>query len=212
MRRGIIFDMDGTLWDASDVVVASWNIVLEQAPEETRLCTTEWMQQLMGKTVPDLEDSFLGYLPKERRHELMMECMMFENEYIAEHGGAIYPGFEETMALLQKDYSLSIVSNCQKGYIPAFFTAHDMQKYFDDYEENGRTGLVKADNIRLVMERNHLDEAVYVGDTMGDYNAAKDAGIPFIHSAYGYGEVPEGTPEIHSLSELPEAVAAVFKD
>ena len=30
MRQGILFDLDGTLWDSSRQVVESWNVVLEQ--------------------------------------------------------------------------------------------------------------------------------------------------------------------------------------
>ena len=38
---------------------------------------------------------------------------------------------------------------------------------------------------------------------MGDYHAAKAAGIPFIHAAYGYGTIDDHTvPVIQGLSEL----------
>ena len=31
-------------------------------------------------------------------------------------------------------------------------------------------------------ERNHLEDAVYVGDIQGDYDASKAAGVKFIHA------------------------------
>jgi phosphoglycolate phosphatase len=61
----------------------------------------------------------------------------------------------------------------------------------------------------MVVERNNLDKAVYVGDIMGDYESAMKAGIGFIHAAYGFGTVPAGTPFINSITELPEAVAGM---
>ena len=207
--NGILFDLDGTLCDSSAAVVKAWNIVLDKYEDATRKATTEWMQRLMGKTMLDIENTFLDYLSPSRRHELMLECMAYENEYIAEHGGILFEGVRETLEILKKDYHLSVVSNCQEGYIPAFFKAHDMNQYFDDYEEYGRTGKDKADNIRLVVERNHLKHAVYVGDTMGDYNSASEAGILFIHAAYGYGEVPEGTPKALDIRELPRVVRSL---
>ncbi len=73
---------------------------------------------------------------------------------------------------------------------------------FDDIECWGNTGLGKAENIKLVIQRNHVNKAVYVGDTMGDYNSALEAGADFIHAAYGYGTVPEGTKSIASPEEL----------
>ena len=62
----------------------------------------------------------------------------------------------------------------------------------------------------LVGDRNHPEKAVYVGDTDGDYRSTMEAGLPFIHAAYGYGTVPEGTPKIDDISELPEIVRQVL--
>ena len=130
--------------------------------------------------------------------------------YIEEHGGILFDGLEETLAALKEEYFLAIVSNCQEGYIEAFLKHHKLEKYFDDTENYGRTKRCKGDNIRLLVERNNLD-AVYVGDTMGDYDATMQAGLPFIHAAYGFGTVPEGTAKINDIRELPEKVKEIFK-
>ena len=31
MKQGIIFDMDGTLWDSAENVAKSWNLVIEES-------------------------------------------------------------------------------------------------------------------------------------------------------------------------------------
>jgi phosphoglycolate phosphatase len=85
-----------------------------------------------------------------------------------------------------------------------------LEKYIDDTENYGRTLHGKGDNIKLVVERNHLDKAVYVGDIMGDYNSTMEAGLPFIHAAYGFGTVPAGTPAIEDIRQLPEKAAEVI--
>ena len=210
MTKGIIFDLDGTLWDSSQSVVNSWNEVLCKYPDAVRPASTEWMHRLMGKTMTDIENIFFDYLPEERRHALMQECMEHENEYISKHGGVLFPKLSETLSLLHRDYHLSIVSNCQTGYIPAFFEAHGLGSYFDDYEEFGRTGLEKTDNIKLVVQRNKLDQAVYVGDTQGDFESTMMAGLPFIHAAYGFGTAPDYVPGIHEISELPATAEKLF--
>ena len=53
------------------------------------------------------------------------------------------------------------------------------------------------------MERNGNDRAFYLGDTQGDLNAADQAGIPFVHAAYGFGRVDRAVPAIQELSQLP---------
>ena len=132
-------------------------------------------------------------------------CLLRENDYLRQHGGILYAGLEDMLKTLKEEgYFLSIVSNCQEGYIEAFLAYHEMEKYFDDTENFGHTRHGKGHNIRLVLERNGIDRAVYVGDTQGDYDAAMEAGIPFIHAAYGFGHVPAGTPAIRDIRELPE--------
>ena len=70
-------------------------------------------------------------------------------------------------------------------------------------------GSRKGENIRLVMRRNGFDHAVYIGDTVKDQEAAVLAGVPFIHAAYGFGQVSGADAVIHSLSELPEAIESI---
>ncbi len=45
-----------------------------------------------------------------------------------------------------------------------------------------------------------MDDAVYVGDIQGDYDASMDAGVKFIHAAYGFGTIEDKVPEIHTNS------------
>ena len=39
-----------------------------------------------------------------------------------------------------------------------------------------------------------MDDAVYVGDIQGDYDASMDAGVKFIHAAYGFGTIEDKVP------------------
>ena len=98
---------------------------------------------------------------------------------------------------------MSVVSNCQEGYVKAFLDSMDMWKYFDDYEEWGRTLLLKADNIKLVMDRNSASEAIYVGDIQKDSDAAHKAGIECIYASYGFGEINDAVATLKSFDELP---------
>ena len=80
------------------------------------------------------------------------------------------------------------------------------ESYFDDYEEWGRSGLLKADNIRLVMERNGADKAIYVGDIQKDADASAKAGVPCIWAAYGFGHIAGPAGVLNKFSDLPEVL------
>ena len=210
MKQGIIFDLDGTLWDSTAQVVPAWNQALKRHPELGLQITDEEMHGFMGKTADTIAGMIFPQMDKQAAIAVLDECCTEELVYLRLHGGILYPRLEETLQSLCKEYSLFIVSNCQDGYVETFLDCHRMNPYFDDIECIGRTGKPKGENIRLVIERNGLEKAIYLGDTQGDLDAADFAGIPFLHAAYGFGTVNRDVPSIGCFSALPDAVASIF--
>lgn len=202
---GIIFDLDGTLWDSSEEIRMSWGAVLKKQPDIRRLPSREELESAMGLGAEELTEKLFPYLPLSRRLEIFDECAVYEGAYLTEHGARLYPQIRETLARLSETHPLFIVSNCADGYIQSFLAAHDTAKYIRDFECIGRTGKPKSENIRLIAERNGLKAPVYVGDTQWDFDAATAAGVPFIFAAYGFGHV-ENTPRIAAPAELPALV------
>lgn len=204
MKTGLIFDMDGTLWDSSENVAASWTEKLKELGYQRPAITKQDIMNVMGLTMDRIADIIFADLPQHERIKLLDSCCVYENEYLRRHGGVLYPELEETIQRLNKTYPLFIVSNCQKGYIEAFFDYYGFAEYFNDIECYGNNLKVKADNIALIAERNGLDRAFYIGDIQGDYDAATKAGYDFIHAAYGFGTIKQTVPELLQFSDLPE--------
>ena len=209
-KKGIIFDMDGTLWDSAEGVAKSWTRIVNREYDRERVITVEDIHGVMGKTMDKIAEELFPELPEEPRLELLKKCCDDENAYLREHGGALYPELEATLGELKRDYPLYIVSNCQSGYIEAFLEHYGFGHYFEDMECFGNNGLQKGENIRRLAERNGLTEAVYVGDIQGDYDATMEAGYSFIHAAYGFGTIRQSVPKIGCFAELPQVVKAVF--
>lgn len=206
MNKGIIFDLDGTLWDSSENVVRSWNEVLRLRSETDRQITVEDMHGYMGKTMKKIAELMLPGLSEEVREDILHECETYEITFISSHGGKLFNDLEQILEELSQNYKLFIVSNCQIGYIETFLKYYGFEKYFTDTENYGNTGMEKGDNIRLIIERNRLDKAVYIGDTQGDCDASDLAGVPFIHAAYGFGTINREVPKVNSLREIAEVV------
>ena len=160
MKQGILFDLDGTLWDSAQAVVDSWNEIIETLPDFHKLITNEDMCQLMGKTMDDIAYTYFNTVSKERALEILQICMDHENAYIEQHGGVLFPGLEEVLKELSEKYDLFIVSNCQLGYIEAFLSYHKLGKYFKDTECYGRTKRCKGDSIAILLGRQDLEQAV----------------------------------------------------
>ncbi|MEE0776611.1 MAG: HAD family hydrolase, partial [Bacillota bacterium] len=203
MYDSFIFDLDGTLWNSTASVTKAWNIAVTQSGMNTPLLKEKDVEGIMGLTEKEIPKKLFPSLNEEEARAMMSHCNLVEQDFLTKHGAILYDSLEDTIAALSRRAPLFIVSNCGHGYIEAFLNHYKLWDYFRDFEYFSRTQRPKGDNIRAIMERNHLKNSVYIGDTQGDYYAAKAAGIPFIHAAYGYGSVDDTTvPVIHSLSEL----------
>ena len=202
----IIFDLDGTLWNSTGCACAIWNRVLEKHNNISIRMTKERAEQLMGKTMEDIGKILFPELNEEERNAIVDEFGDEEVKYLAENGAILYEGLEEILKVLSRKYKLYIVSNCQDGYVSAFLQAHKLERYFFDIEMSGRTGLGKGNNIKLIMKRNNIKSAVYIGDTDGDEKSARFAGIPFIYAKYGFGEAVSPDAIITDISELSECI------
>ncbi len=208
MFDGILFDLDGTLWDAVPGITKCWNLAIARSGVERPPLTVEEVRSCMGMQLADIAARRLPELPRQRQLEVIAQCCAVENDYLAQHGAAVYPGVPETLKLLSREYPLFVVSNCQDGYIQAFFAGTGLGKYFADFECAGRTDRPKSENITLVCRRNGLRAPVYVGDTDLDRRSSQEAGVPFVHAAYGFGRA-DGVPAIRRFDELPGLLKAL---
>ncbi len=214
MKPILIFDLDGTLWDSSENVAVSWNIILNK-PEWKALTAglqldSADIRSVMGRTMAEIADEFFSGIPEKTMLQMMHECETFEVEYIAEHGGILFPKVRETLEeLVSRGYKLAVVSNCQKGYINAFLKSMKMEDLFIDCEEWGNTLRQKDENMLLVAERNGFteDNAFYVGDIQKDCNSTHKAGLPFVFASYGFGSCEGQEYTLHEFSDLLEIFA-----
>ncbi|WP_409298937.1 HAD family hydrolase [Peribacillus sp. SCS-26] len=197
----IIFDLDGTLWNSLDSIITAWNKVLKEYNLEVK---KEELQAVTGLQMKEIGERLFPSLEKDERTRILAECNAVECRWLSQQGGILYDGLEEVLSYLSERYKLFIVSNCQDGYIEAFYTFHGLERFFKDYENPGRTGLTKGENIKLIMERNSLLKAIYVGDTESDRKAAETAGVPFVYADYGFGTPLSYDYKISSLQELKE--------
>ena len=210
MKKGIIFDMDGTLWDSAAGVAESWNEAILAYGYERKPLTAGDIQSVMGKTMEDIADILFPELNVMQRKELLDLCCRLENDYLRRHGGVLYPDIRKTMEKLKVNYHLYIVSNCQAGDIEAFLDYYKFHDLIEDIECYGNNDKPKGENIALLYQRNNLEDAVYVGDIQGDYDASMSAGVRFIHAGYGFGKVEADVPEIQKFSDLIEVIDTVW--
>ncbi len=141
------------------------------------------------------------------------DSFSYECEYLSTHPGSLFPGELDVLKELSQKYDLYIVSNAQAGYIENF-TAILPYPYIKDHMCWDDTKKEKAVTIQALMARHGIakEDAVYVGDTSKDRDAAFGAGIPFIYCLFGFEKKPrEDEPTLRAFQELPAALERIFK-
>lgn len=202
MKKALIFDLDGTLWDVTHEVM--YLINKEFSDVTGKEVTLEDVRGFMGLT---LDEIFAKVLPEQTPEELKDSIRRYVKEevnHLNGTGGILYPNLESTLVKLKENFELYIVSNCGIGYIESFLNYHKMAYLFSDFENAERTRKSKGENIQIVMERNNIDKAYYIGDTNGDKVAAYIAGVPFIYAKYGFGNVEGYDYVIEKFDDLIE--------
>lgn len=202
MKKCLIFDVDGTLWDSCENILIAQNEVIYRELGIKNYLSMDLLKSIMGMEILEIVSVFFPQLEKNKAIELTLKCMDYETEYLSVHGGNLYEGVEETLEELSKKYNLMLVTNANHAYVEALFTAHGLGKYFVDYETNGNTGLSKDKNIQLIMERNGYKDAIYIGDTAKDQKACDLVGINMVYASYGFGSVEKPWKQIDSIKEL----------
>lgn len=200
--KAIIFDVDGTLWNSTAQVAVAWTQAVREHTKLERTITGEDLIREFGKPMNEIVEALFPELSKEEQNQLSVHLFRYENRRVETAPCKIYEGMPETIRELSRRFLLLIVSNCQGGYIEAFLKNTGLSECFADHLCPDDIGKLKAENIRLIMERSGIKDAVYVGDTQGDADACKEAGIPMIYAAYGFGNVEGDYVTIHSFREL----------
>ena len=198
----LIFDMDGTLWDAVDSYAEIWNVTSRENSVD-RVVTRDDLLRYMGRPLREIfNELFRGidvdaekYLEGIARNDPKMMPVL---------GGHLYEGVKEGIPRLARQYKLTMVSNCGATGLRDFLAFTGLAPYFTDTLTNGETGLDKDENIRLVVKRNNLKSAAYVGDIQRDSDAAHATGSDMIHVTYGFGSCNDAQLSFDSFTDLTD--------
>tara|TARA_Y100001935_G_scaffold255624_1_gene270128 strand:+ start:4362 stop:5015 length:654 start_codon:yes stop_codon:yes gene_type:complete len=184
---GIIFDLDGTLWDATDSSSKAWSKTAENFSLK-RSVAPEDLKSVIGLPFEECIQNLFG---DSATPELIEELEKNEIYFIQKFGGILYPEVEETLKKLSTHFPLYLVSNCQTWYLEAFFNHHPLQKYFQDSLCFGMTLKPKSENLKMILKKHQMKCPFYVGDTHWDFEACQKANVKFIFAKYGLGKLKD---------------------
>ena len=175
---GIILDVDGTIWNTTEIVAQAWNRAIDEVFPQVPHVTADILKGQFGKTMDVIGNNLLSAIGPAERSLLLKKCCQREQNAIEENQKDIaYKGVVATIKKLAEKLPLFIVSNCQSGYIELVMRKNGIESCIKDFTCFGNNGNTKDKNISLIIKRNSLQKPVYVGDTQGDFEACQKAGV-----------------------------------
>src|ERR1700744_1154399 len=197
----LIFDMDGTLWDAVDTYAQSWNIVFREMGID-KVIKREEQVKMIGWEGRKVISHVMPDFSEEKRQAIYAIVNERRRMLLPQTGGVLYDGVKEGLKMLAEKYPVFIVSNCAKGIIRLFIDWAGINEHIIDEIAYGTNYMPKHHNIQLLIERHKLQSPVYVGDTEGDGEQSRLAGIPFVFVSYGFGETDDHDLRFDSFNDF----------
>lgn len=185
--RALIFDLDGTLLDTLPHLTALTNFVLAQQhfPQHTQ----EEVLSYIGEGGQKL---LMRAAPKNTPQDVIDAMFQQWKEKFYTHGidlVAPFEGINDTLATLKTRALLGVLSNkFDAGCIAS------VQQHFPNtfcWVHGERAGIPRKpqpDGLQNCLDelQLHPDEAIYVGDSVTDIDAARSAGMRAIGVSWGY--------------------------
>lgn len=206
--NNIIFDIDGTLWNSTDIVAKAWIQSAKELGLPSEHISGKRLSKEFGKPMNEIFDSlFPGKITDDILDKVSRDFYEKEHAFLEKNNSDItYKNMVSTIKKLSKTKKLYIVSNCQCGYIELVCRKCGILEYILDSLCFGDTNTPKNETIKTLMSRNNLskEDTCYVGDTQGDCNSTHLAGIDFILADWGFGDVEGAEHVVKTFDELYE--------
>ena len=197
----LLFDMDGTLWDAVETYTKAWNTYFKKIKLDKLLSKTD-LDHLMGLEERKFLEAVLPEFTADQRALSYKQVVEIQYDLIDQQGGRIYEGVLKYIPLLSEKYKLFIISNCPKYTIDHFMKFAKINPYILDSISHGQNYKAKYQNMNRLIEKYNLRSPVYIGDTNSDMIQSRKAGIPFIFMSYGFGDCDQADKTFASFEDF----------
>jgi phosphoglycolate phosphatase len=198
----IIFDIDGTLWNACKATAKGLTMGLTKLGIDKEI-TTSQVQEVAGNSFEKCMEILLPGLTA-KYPTLINTLHEYEIKNLKSEGGIFYDDVIEGIKRLAASHKIFIVSNCKEPYMELFLNFSKFKPILTGFDCNGMSGLPKNEMLTKMKKDYSLNNPVYIGDTDLDETSAKLANMDFIYAAYGFGKAVNNPLSFNSFTSLLE--------
>lgn len=187
MSKLLIFDLDGTLADTSLDIADALNYAVE--PLGKGPYSVEEIKAMVGSGITNLMRSLIPSEAPISEESIIKRFLEYYSEHLLDNTKA-YPYVKETLSKLGERYKKVVISNKREGFSREILEGIGILRFFDIVLGSDSVREQKPSPVPLleVMKRFGAvkDEAVMIGDSSYDIEAARAAGIKVIAVTYGF--------------------------
>jgi phosphoglycolate phosphatase len=197
--RAILFDLDGTLIDSAPMIAAALNrVIAERGGEAVPL---EKVRGLVSRGAAELVSTCFGACATDTKNDLGAFREIYRT--LVPQECDLYPGARAALEILHSEgRQLAVCTNKPQALTEGILAALGLDRYFAVVMGGDVCTRPKPDAAHLfdILQRLGADaaDAVYVGDSEVDGEAAQAAGLPFILVTFGYA--------IGRIEEIPHSI------
>lgn len=200
----IFFDLDGTIWDASQSTALAWNSVFQKWEIPYQISDVH-IRSVSGKPYMECLDILASkVLVHTDKDTILSDLSVAEKKYMKKLGGKFYQNALTTIKDLAKLHQLFLVSNCNGWYLNAFLEMSGFESVFkecfcyDTFNQN------KLRNLQYLLTKYNISDGYYIGDTEGDKLASQTVGLKYVHMTSGFGKDVVSEIAFHTFFELAD--------
>ena len=206
-RALVIFDMDGTLFQAQGVTIpavqetfAAFGLPVPEA---------EAIGAFIGRPAPEYHAWLASQCPADRIPSLIAATDRRELELIGEVG-KVFPGVHSVLRQLRDaGCALAMSSNAPEDYFNAVLDTQDLRQYFQPALCRGTRFSGKAEIVGEILEQQRMRPFIVVGDREDDISSARAHGGYAIAVTYGFGnatELMDADALVECAADIPNAL------
>lgn len=214
MKKGILFDLDGTLLDTLGDLTGAVNHTMDLYGCPHR--TMEEVRSFLGSGAYKLIELSL---PGRETDPPVEEALANYKQYYREHSQITtrpYEGILQALNELKETYTVAVVSN-KPDAATKILCAYHFGEIYARGEMADCPRKPAPDMIYAAMKDLGLDNCIYVGDSDVDVHTAKNAGVPCLSVTWGFRDEADlvaagATHFCHVPADLPACIAAMEEE
>lgn len=218
MKKAIIFDMDGTLFQTNLILESALDATFDVLRNEGKWHSETPIDQyrnIMGVPLPVVWETLcpLHSADIHKQNNKIFQQKLIE--LIQLKRGALYPHVEHVLETLSQTHSLFIASNGQTKYLNAIIETYQLERFIENtYSIELIPSGHKSELVRKIIIENGIESGFVVGDRASDILAAKDNQLVAIGVNFDFAQEAElllADFIINNFKELPENILKSLK-